>query len=222
MSVQTNVGIKRMLDSGDIIMEPLSLAQINNGSVDVRLGNFIARLNQRTWSSSSLGATGHLSLNTAVAADVFKIIDLRKDDGALRMNPGERVLAHTHEFIGSRRRSIPEMRAKSTMARWGLTVCACAGWGDVGYFSRWAMEVTNLNPFPVEIAAGTLVAQIVFHAVDENEHGTEYHQKGSYQSSDDIDVVMASWRPEMLLPKAMAVSPLQDVCPADKEWAPTR
>ena len=218
MSVQTNVGIKRMLDSGDIVIEPLVLAQINNGSVDVRLGNFIARLNQRV-SHGSLGATGHLSLNTASAALEFKIYDLRKDGGTLKMNPGERVLAHTHEFIGSRRRSIPEMRAKSTTARWGLTVCACAGWGDVGYFNRWAMEVTNLNPFPVEIAAGTLVAQIVFHAVGENEDGTGYHQTGSYQDSDDINVVMSSWKPEMLLPKAMAVSPLQDACPADKEWA---
>lgn len=223
MSVQTNLGIMRMIEAGDIVMAPYRKEQINNGSVDVSLGRYVCRISRHY--------QGHgpatVKLNQTKAGDFFYLDDLQAsaNGGVLRLGKHERVLAHTHEFIGSRRNCLPEMRAKSTMARWGLTVCACAGWGDVGYFNRWAMEIYNMNPGPVEIELGTLVAQIVFHECQQPSEGTLYNQPGagSYQQGEDLDELIAKWSPESLLPKPMKSIPLEPMNERDRQaplWPP--
>ena len=52
------------------------------------------------------------------------------------LRPGERILAHTHEFIGILPPGTTAMQARSTMGRIGLSACYCAGWGDPGYINR--------------------------------------------------------------------------------------
>lgn len=206
MSVQSNVKIKGLFRDDEIVMVPghMVYSQVNNGSVDVSLGRYIARVRHQYKSTSGEFPADVIDVNKHIGLDVFKIEDLGAD-GVLRLERGERVLAHTYEFVGGRRRTLPEMRAKSSMARWGLTVCACAGWGDVGYFNRWTMEIFNMNPGPVQIAVGTLVAQLVFHDVGEPEKGTIYNAPGAgnYQQGDDIERIVAEWRPEDILPKPM-------------------
>ncbi|MFT4705820.1 MAG: dCTP deaminase, partial [Bradymonadia bacterium] len=58
---------------------------------------------------------------------------------------------------------VPEMKARSTVGRQGLTVALCAGLGDVGYASRWALEVRVVDYGDVPVAIGTPIAQVVFH-----------------------------------------------------------
>lgn len=212
MSVQTNKGIKRLMAEGEIVMVPMRPEQINNGSVDVSLGRYAFRIKDEFKSSTLLGlrmAGQSIEPNRMAGSDVFVMEDLHQRGGQLVLGKHERVLVHTHEFIGSRRRSIPEMRAKSSMARWGLTVCACAGWGDAGWINRWAMEIYNMNPTVTVVDVGTLVAQIVFHETEEPENGTLYHEKGSYQQGDNIAAIIREWRPEMILPKPMKVVPFE-------------
>jgi len=57
------------------------------------------------------------------------------------LRPGERILAHTHEFIGIRAPGTSTMQARSTWGRNGVAVCLDAGWGDPGYINRWTMEI---------------------------------------------------------------------------------
>ena len=64
------------------------------------------------------------------------------------LNPGEFYLYYLRA-IGTRALApdqtsvIPEMKAKSTFGRQGLTVALCAGLGDVGYCSKWALEFVS-------------------------------------------------------------------------------
>lgn len=120
------------------------------------------------------------------------------------LRPGERILAHTNEFIGILPPGTTSMQARSTMGRIGLSACYCAGWGDPGYINRWTMEIHNLNeneylPLPV----GFRPAQIVFSAT--GPVGTEYSKaSGNYQktSANDLATIKKTWRPYGMIPQA--------------------
>jgi dCTP deaminase len=75
------------------------------------------------------------------------------------------------------------MKARSTVGRQGLTVALCAGLGDVGYTSRWALEVRVVDYGDVPVAVGTPVAQVVFHTATPTdaayEGATRYQHAGA-------------------------------------------
>lgn len=79
---------------------------------------------------------------------------------------------------------VPEMRARSTTGRHGLTVALCAGVGDVGYRGRWALEIMNNGPDPVIIAAGTEIGQVVFHRATKTYPSDGYGGADRYQKDD--------------------------------------
>ena len=145
------------------------------------------------------------------------------------LRPGERILAHTNEFIGILPPGTTSMQARSTTGRIGLSACYCAGWGDPGYINRWTMEIHNLNekeflPVPV----GFRLAQIIFSMT--GSVGTEYAQaSGNYQAQNVVDLSYAhglkqqrqetlratksQWHPSNMLPRAYKneILPLEPV-----------
>lgn len=77
-----------------------------------------------------------------------------------------------------------------------------AGWGDPGFFDRWTMEIGNNNerehvPLPV----GMPIAQIAFYHTGKVE-GDYTTLSGNYQTSADLDDLVANWQPSHMLPKA--------------------
>jgi len=120
------------------------------------------------------------------------------------MRPGERILAHTHEFIGIKAPGTSTMQARSTWGRNGVAVCLDAGWGDPGYINRWTMEIYNMNQHhSVLLPVGERIAQIVFHETGEVE-GEYSNLSGKYQNyaADDLPNLIKNWRPEQMLPRA--------------------
>jgi hypothetical protein len=97
------------------------------------------------------------------------------DCPVFRLEPGEFYLATTLEAIGSRPPApgeiaiVPEMKAKSTFGR-----------QDVGYCSRWALEVRLAGRSVVPLAVGTPIGQVVFHNASPTE--TVYGGAGHYQN----------------------------------------
>lgn len=88
------------------------------------------------------------------------------DHPVIILRPRERILSHTHEFIGIHAPGTTEMRARSSWGRNGVAVCLCAGWGDPGYINRWTMEIQNANDEAVVLPLGERIAQIIFHRTD--------------------------------------------------------
>jgi dCTP deaminase len=85
-----------------------------------------------------------------------------------------------------------------------IEVCKCAGWGDVGFINRWAMEITNNSKnYIIPLVVGRRIAQIVFF-----ETGpildNDYTALGKYQTSTDLKQLKKDWKPEMILPKLWA------------------
>ncbi|MBI4414691.1 MAG: hypothetical protein HY566_00445, partial [Candidatus Kerfeldbacteria bacterium] len=123
------------------------------------------------------------------------------EDRLIIVEPGETILAHTIEFVGGRRCVTTEMRARSSMGRIGITVCKCAGWGDVGYINRWTMEVTNvLRERAIPLPVGMRIAQIALYEVDPLD-ASYAGESGKYQTTDDMDELVASWNPSTMLPR---------------------
>ncbi len=125
------------------------------------------------------------------------------DELVIPMAPRERILAHSHEFIGILPPGTTELRARSTTGRNGVTVAKCAGWGDPGYINRWTWEVENAQDAWIFLKAGMRVGQIVFHATGEV-GGSYATLTGNYQSGQQLKEVKANWRPADMLPRGKA------------------
>ena len=192
-------------EQGDIVIDPFDVRLVNPNSVDVRLGHQLFRM------GSSFGIRDLYNPNDALWEAVAPVPAAKVRQGGIGgllptpswgegvipddapvfcLNPGEFYLATTYESIGTRPRPadqtslIPEMKAKSTFGRQGLTVALCAGLGDVGYCSKWALEVRLVGRSVVPLAIGTPIGQVVFHEGTPTE--TVYGGKGHYQVGDTV------------------------------------
>lgn len=202
------------IKDGHIIMQPYNLSHIRGSSVDVTLGywyytteltkdrsyyNPFSKEDVKNYFGEPKKAVIHKIWCKKQNRLPFKGIPLNHP--IIVLGPGERILAHTHEFIGINPPGTTEMRARSSWGRNGIATCFDAGWGDPGYINRWTMEIYNLNerecvPLPI----GERVAQIIFHHTGKVKH--HYGKSGKYQKSKDIKKIIDTWRPDMMLPKA--------------------
>jgi deoxycytidine triphosphate deaminase len=129
------------------------------------------------------------------------------DHPIIVLKPGERILGHTHEFVGIRANGgACEIKSRSTWGRNGVAVCFDAGWIDPGYINRITLEIYNLNQHEsVVLPVGERIAQIIFHHSDNVEGSYEQGRdgvSGKYQTSSNLDELIRDWRPEQMLPRA--------------------
>lgn len=76
---------------------------------------------------------------------------------------GGTLLAMTADVIGTRGKVVATMKARSTTGRKAITVCKCAGLGDIGYFNHWTMEMSAFTRVgQPTVIVGQRMAQIAF------------------------------------------------------------
>ncbi len=196
MTVLTKVDIEKLLEEGEIVCRPAG--KVNPNSIDVSLGSTFFRQNDtydpvfpyQESKTSSFWLPGTLMEY--------------KGKEIIQIDPQETILATTEQFIGARSRYTTMLKSKSTTGRYCLDVCGSAGWGDPGYIDRWAFPLRNNGNRTIFLLPGTWIAQIVFFEVSSPATSeTGYTATGSYQSTDDIDELIAKWTPESVLPKVM-------------------
>lgn len=207
MSVLVDRDIEAEWNKGNIIISPFKQENLSPNSYDVSLGEFYFRsIHYR-----------NLIKDKKVNKDEDFILDPwneesvkhywgksqyaeRDEKGRLfiLMHPMERILGHTQEFIGGRNNITTMMKTRSSLGRSNLDFLLSSGWGDVNYTNRWTMEITNFSHNPVKLYVGERVAQICF-LYTSNVPRNPY--KGKYQKEDDINELMANWRPEQMLPR---------------------
>lgn len=168
------------LEGGNVVIEPFDSRHLGTNSYDCRLGDWYFQ-----------------------PTKYQEIVDFTNEDqalsfwgepiqahGSIVVKPGTTILAHTNEIIGARNGITTSMRARSSIGRSGLSVCKCAGVGDVGYISRWTMEISNHSTCTIVLPVGLRICQIEFFWVGETLH--EYH--GKYGQQD-------RWTPYDMLPR---------------------
>ena len=214
--VYSNSQIKKAIANDHIVFHPYIEDHIAGSSIDVTLGHWYFRTEKNTnggfynpfdehdvqqYFEGPISAEVHQTWAEKNGRKLFSGIP--EDHPIIVLGPGERILAHTHEFIGIKAPGTSTMQARSTWGRNGVAVCLDAGWGDPGYINRWTMEIYNMNQdHAVVLPVGERIAQIVFYHTGEVEG--QYKQiSGKYQTGTDksLKELMRDWRPEHMLPR---------------------
>jgi len=215
--VYSNTQINEAIERGHIIQYPSAPELINASSIDVRLGHHFYRTDihdgeriYNPFDEDDIARYFGEALEAQPLRDLGKLRDImgytalkniNPDQPVILMRPHERILAHTHEFIGIKAPGTSSMQAKSTTGRNGIVVCKDAGWGDPGYINRWTMEIQNDNDEYLPLQVGMPIAQIVFYHTGEVE-GDYTTLTGNYQASTNLEELVKNWRPSQMLPKS--------------------
>lgn len=218
---------KRILEcmkEGSVIIEPFDRRNLATSSYDVTLGewffaeqppaHFENLFNiydkahvDRVWGTRPKRAQ---TAKEAFKKYNFEWNGISPDDKIILLAPGETILGHTNEFIGGRAHVTTMMKARSSLGRSFISVCKCAGWGDVGYTNRWTMEIQNTSArYYIPLVVGRRIAQIVFFETGPIE-GDDYSAKGKYTSSTKLSELKKSWKPEMMLPRLWTDRDIKD------------
>lgn len=208
--------ILRHMQKGSIVIDPFDERKLKTTSYDVSLGEWFWREGNPEGRATVHNVYDEESTRRvwqgpfrAILADRVRerlgtsLNNISRDSKIILLRPRETILAHTEEFIGGRDCVVTKMYARSSLGRNFVEVCKDAGWGDVGYFNRWTMEVTNNSQyFTIPLVMGRRIGQIVFYEVEPLARSTDYvAEQGKYQKSQDLEEVKQSWRPEMMIPQ---------------------
>ena len=213
--ILSNRDILNALSKGHVVIHPFVAEHVAGSSYDVTLGHYYyraERYNERTiynpfdredverYFDGPYKAMPHEAWCRLNGMKPLKGIP--PDHPVIAIKPGERILAHTHEFIGINPPGTTSLQARSTWGRNGVAVCLDAGWGDPGYINRWTMEIYNMNQREtILLPVGERIAQMVFMTTGEVDDS--YSKiSGKYQSAPDIETLMRIWSPDQMLPKA--------------------
>lgn len=184
-----------------IVINPFDIKQLGPNSYDLKLGNWIVR--QKTLTDRDRGyffdEISPRYLGERV--DPYSVWDspYEPNGGKILLRPGELILAHTAEYVLCRGDIVGEMASRSTVMRMGIAVCVDAGLGDVGFGSKWTMEIYNHLQVAIVLQAGDRVAQMKFHEVTQGHASrgiaADYGDKGGTYGQKE-------WTPDDMLPRS--------------------
>lgn len=218
--VYSNIEIKQAIDNKHIVCVPFNEKHVSQASLDVTLGEYFyatEKIEVRTvynpfdesdvkrYFDGPHKAMPHHEWCDKYGQKTFKGIPAEHPIIVLR--PQERILAHTHEFVGIRPPGACEIRSRSSWGRNGVAIAFDAGWIDPGYINRITLEVFNLNKTEsVVLPVGERVGQLIFHHTGEVEgsygEGRDKGFSGKYQQGSNLDKIIKTWKPQQMVPRA--------------------
>lgn len=220
MSVYSNTEIKQAIKDDTIVCVPYDAANVSEASLDFTLGHYFFKQEYQEdakvynpfdkddvarYFKGPLEAIPHKEWCDKNGYQLFD--NIPADHPIIVLRPGERILAHTHEFVGIRAHGgACEVKSRSSWGRNGVAVCFDAGWVDPGYINRITLEIYNLNMHEsVVLPVGERIGQLIFHKtgpVDGDYSDGRGGVSGKYQHTNDLAELMRTWKPEDMLPRA--------------------
>jgi dCTP deaminase len=194
--------ILKAISKKKILIEPFDESLVSVNSVDIRLGDKCWVLKHPFSKTDYSEGVRDLYIDQReyweeclplIASDVRKKYPvwegkgIHDDSKVFVFMPGKFYLATTYEKIGTTpgSRLVPEMKSKSTFGRNGLSTALCAGLGDIGYASKWALEVRIVNDTgPIPVAVATPIGQVVFHKTTKDK--AYYNGDSRYQNAEGV------------------------------------
>lgn len=220
MSVFSNIEIKAAVRNGTIVCVPYVEDNVSEASLDFTLGHYFFRQeysdvskvynpfdkkNVDSYFGGPYEAQPHAEWCKKNGYSLFE--NIPRNHPIIVLRPGERILAHTHEFVGIRAHGgACEVKSRSSWGRNGVAICFDAGWVDPGYINRITLEIYNLNQHEsVVLPVGERIGQLIFHksgTVDGDYSKGRGGMSGKYQHTDNLDELIATWKPSDMLPRA--------------------
>ena len=220
LSVLSNIQIRQAIKEGHIVCTPYIKEHVAHASLDVTLGSYYYSTEKSSdrnvynpfdeddvcrYFEGPKRAVEHKQWCDINGVKLLKGIPPKHK--VIPIKPGERILAHTHEFFGIKPPGAYELKSRSSWGRNGIAVCFDAGWVDPGYINRLTLEIYNLNHSEmVLLPVGERIGQAIFHETGPVEGnyglGRDKGFSGKYQTGTNLEKLIKSWTPDQMLPKA--------------------
>ena len=159
MTILSDQEIKKYLNSGKIIIDPLkdSEKQIQPSSVDMRIGSEFKTF--KVVQKPYIDPKDEEDINSYMES-------VHIDDGeSFIIHPNEFALATTYETVKVPNNLVARVEGRSSMGRLGITMHVTAGFIDPGFHGKITLEISNIGKMPVALYPGQRVCQIVFETM---------------------------------------------------------
>jgi deoxycytidine triphosphate deaminase len=222
----SDMGILRHFLAGNIVIHPFNIENLTPNSYEVTLGENYYQHKRKSQSRVIFELPRHAfrefpllnpfdsddiestwELHQAISAEEFtknntrnniKLEGIKNEDKIIVLQPHEMILVHTQEFIGGRNIVSTMISGRSSVGRSMIEICNDANLGHIGFINRWTLEIKNKSDeLAIPLVVGQRYAQISFV---ETEPSAQSYQ-GEYQKGFNIEQIIASWQPEMMLPR---------------------
>lgn len=154
--------LRALLDSGELVVEPLGEEAVQPASIDLRLGGHYLRVDENTFDA--------IRLDTPT-----RYVEVSRDE--IVIPPLSFMLATTMEYVRLPHDLTAFVEGRSSIGRMGLFV-QNAGWVDPGFEGTITLELFNANRTAIRLEAGWRVCQLVFARTD---RPAEAPYRGKYQ-----------------------------------------
>jgi dCTP deaminase len=154
--------LRKMLDSGELVVDPISEDSIQPASIDCRLGtHYLVMDDTRTECITMDKPTHYREVNGE----------------SIIIAPHTFLLATTKEYIKLPDNLTAFVEGRSSIGRMGLFI-QNAGWVDAGFEGRITLELYNATSLPIQLQANRRICQLVFCKMDAP---AEFPYRGKYQ-----------------------------------------
>jgi dCTP deaminase len=177
--ILSDADIRRRLEQGDLVIEPLDdpEIQIQPASVDLRLGREFLEFQHTNIPCI------HPDSEDEIEDYVDETVVDEGDEFVL--HPGDFVLGTTKERVEIPPDLIAHVEGRSSLGRLAIVVHATAGLCDPGYKGQITLELSNLGAAPVALSPDMRISQLTFTELSspaERPYGTERGSKYQGQS----------------------------------------
>lgn len=144
--------IRREIEAGNIVVDPLGPDAIQPASVDLRLGNLF-----RVFRNAQVP---FIDVKQEYP-DLTELVEI-DDERPFVLHPGEFALAVTYERVTLPNTIVGRLEGKSSLGRLGLLIHSTAGYVDPGWDGALTLELSNVANLPITLYWKMKVSQISF------------------------------------------------------------
>lgn len=143
-------GLQKLIDAGELVVEPMTPESIQPASIDCRLGDHFLVVEPQD--TPIISMTQEIQYKEVVA-------------DTITIPPHSFLLATTMEYIKLPNDMVSFVEGRSSIGRMGLFI-QNAGWVDPGFEGKITLELYNANSLPIQLEAGRRICQLVFGKMD--------------------------------------------------------
>lgn len=220
MAIFGNLQIKQAIKNGHIICHPFVPENLSYSSLDIMLGHYYFRAERDSENPlynpldreevEKFFDGPFKALSHKRWCDLYNLKPIRNiplEHPVISLKPNERILAHSHEFVGTSGNIALDIRRHSYWSRNGIMINLNIGLLEPGFVNRLTLEIINTNKKEtVLMPVGERIAKVVFYATSPVEG--QYGDKQVGATPDKIGIthnlatIISEWSPDQMLPRA--------------------